>query len=196
MKREITLMIYTENYDDVVVNELKDFCKNENILFKGKDFRGKNIYDFVIEGNTVDYKKLADKFGDKLRQTYYAELGNVFDLDKESFDVWQDVLGAYYRKSLSRCNLLDAFCNLIKDIKDVNKLEFLTRYPIEERAKDILQDKIAMLKGEEIEWEKHMRTCVETDKMVGLLRQAKEGKYDLKENDIDSLIDILMKTMK
>lgn len=196
MKRKITLMIYTEEYKDTIVNELKEFCKNENIPFTGEGSRGPHIYDFVIHGNTEDYKKLIAKYGNRIRETYYAELGNVFDLNQESFEKWQEVLGAYRKKALSRHNLLRAFCNLIKDEKDVRKLEHLTRYSMEESAKTILQDKISQLKGEKTEWERYMDDCLEIDNMVGILKETKEGKYVLKENDLDFLIDILMKFMK
>lgn len=191
MKREITLLLYTESYNDKIINELKEFCEKEGIPFEGVGERGPHIYDFVIEGDTKDYKKISEKFGDKLRERYFAELGNILDVDQETFDKWQDVLNRYRQKSFIQVRLLEDLCELIMKVDDSNKLFHLLNYQLDDTAKDLIMERIHFLNNEKGSYEKYLEDCLELDHMIKNLKLAKEGKYELKDNDIDSLINML-----
>jgi len=195
MKREITLMIYVTSQADVIVEELKAFCKAEDIIIKENSFRSSDIYDFIIEGDTKDYKKIANKFGNNVKETYSAELGNVFDLDNETLKKWETVITEYRKNSTRQTNSFKDFCDLIKDVKDINKFEHLLEYPFDDMTKELIKDRISQLKGEKIEWEKWADNCLKTQEILKTLELVKEGKYSLNNNDIGSLIDILKYTL-
>jgi hypothetical protein len=191
MNREITLMLYTDGYDDVKVNKLKEFCDAENIPLNEIGFRGRFMYDFKITGGTKDYMGLKGIFGKKLKETSYAQLGNVFDFDADDFGKWTDILDRYYYKVASRDALLDELCEMVLSIKDAEKLEHILMYPLDNSAKEMLQDRIATLKCERCSWENWIHKNVERDQMIRLLEDVRLGEYTLKDNDICALIDIL-----
>jgi len=191
MRREITLMIYIQGTDDETIKELKEFCINEKILFKPNGFRYRNIYDFTIEGDTSTYKKISDKFENKIIQTGYAELGNIFDLDNETLDKWKDVIDRYNKDARTHTNLFVDFCDLIMGIKDVYKFEHLLKYPFDNSTENLIKDRISQLKGEKIEMERWADECLVKQEMVNVLELVKEGKHKLSNENINVLIDIL-----
>lgn len=194
MKREITLMIHTEHYEDKMIDKLKEFCKKESIPFIEKGFRGPHMYDFIITGETADYENILKTFKN-VRETYYAELGNLFDFDKENFLKWQDVMIGYFNEMTKSNSLDDNFFLLVRNIDDVAKLEYLLHYPMSNFAKTIIKDKLNVLKGQKTDYEKDLESWLEKDNMLEILKLAKEGQYALKENDFDALIQILKRTM-
>lgn len=191
--RLITLMIYTNDYDDKIIQELKDFCEKENIIFKEGNIREKYIYDFVIEGRTVDYNKIKEKFSDKIRETYYAELGNVLDLDSESFDKLQKMFSGFNKVRFEKEKLHDEFFKLIINEEDLNKLQILKNYTLDNHCKSLIDTKISVVKNEKCEWELYMETLAETQKMIDFLKEIKENKKSLTEEHLQSVIDLFEK---
>jgi hypothetical protein len=198
MNREITLMVYIKDDKDPLIQEIRDFCKENDIEISKTNFRyysqHDRIFDFNIIGRTKEFKILKEKFRDRIIETYYAELGNQFDLDKDSFDKWQRVLLTYYEEVSGRKNKLHSdFYDLLEQIDTVEKARFLSRFPMDDFAKRLIEDKTAIIIGEKDSYWKWLQQETERDEMVSTLSAVQKGEYTLTENDIKGIKQFLMR---
>lgn len=204
IKRTITLMIYIEGdifntkIEDVdMVKDLKKFCADNKIYFEEKGVRGSKpiIYDFIIKGNTTTYNKLKEKYGENLKETYFAGLGNTLDINDDKLKDWENIVSRYREKSRKQSILYHDFAKLLVEIKDTDKLEYLYNYIFDDFSESLIASRISILKGAKCDCERYMDDVVKIDKTVQILKTAKDDKYDLTKNDICALIDILEKSI-
>jgi hypothetical protein len=195
MKREITLMVYVNGENNTWVNEIAQFCSLNEIKIVKSSFRYDNyktMYDFVIEGNTNDYSKLKNEFGDKLYETYYAELGNILDLDKETFEEWVNVLNLFHDKIFSDNKLSSKFLSLLKNLDDVSKIIYLKKYILSDFAHELVDSRISVLTGQKNNFEIRLDREIEKETIIKLLTDVQDGKYTIKNEDIESIKQFLI----
>lgn len=80
----------------------------------------------------------------------------------------------------------DEFYNI-----NYKKLQHFFRYPMPQSAVNLLESRIACIKGEKDKWEREMDNLIEANKMIEILEQARKNGYTLNESDLNALIDIL-----
>lgn len=176
MKRHISLLIKNSNIDEI--NEIKDFCENNNIEFIYRYERINSytytshisgevapLFYFYIVGDTNDYERLQKKINNKLILTNYADICNLADLDDE-FEQNLDICLSYLKNANNiETKANKTLLNFLMPIKDIKVLEcLLNNYSASMKPyqKRMIQDRIDVILGKQYKFEEEMKEVIKS----------------------------------
>lgn len=189
--RIITLALNFKDCTEEQIENLNNFCKQNNFKVSALYTGTNNRYEFKLFGDTNNFNKLNNYFNGKLIELRYAKLGNTFNLSHEEFTKWTKVLD----ELLSRCTRIDTFhddfFHSVMNVESVEFLESLKEFSMPNEFDDLLQSRIEYKKGIDGAHEKYMYKLLEKQEMVKKIEEIKESGGTFTKQDLNNIISLL-----